>query len=313
MVRALVSWALYPGLMAGSLSFTLWAIRAGVDPTAAVMAVIVLSTLPLLLAQRYLPAEAEWSARPLHFTIDLLHMATSGFALEAVRVLTLGVLLQIALTLHAALGGNIWPTGWPILMQLGFGILVGDIGAYWFHRACHRFPLLWRVHAVHHSSERMYVFAAARNHPMNAVLMHVSHLIPLTLLGAPIEMIALTSVFTGVHGMLQHCNVDLKHGAFNWVFATADLHRWHHSSEMEESNRNFGNNLSIWDWMFRTRYLPGGRPEEVGLGDVHLPENFFAHLASPFLLNRLLIHDEPLAEAVPAVVPPGTGFSTPNE
>lgn len=300
MIRTVVSWALYPGLMGGSLLFTLLAIRAGQDPTSIVMVVILLSTIPLLLAQRLLPAEAEWSARPKHFTIDLLHMATSGFALEAVRVLTLGVLIQIALSLHGALGADdLWPTSFPIVFQLGFGILVGDIGAYWVHRACHKFPLLWRIHAVHHSSERMYVFAAARNHPMNAILMHVSHLLPLTLLGAPIEIIALTSVFTGVHGMLQHCNVDLKHGWFNYVFATADLHRWHHSSDFDESNRNFGNNLSIWDWIFGTRYLPAGHPQEVGLGTVHLPENFLAHLATPFLLNRLLIHDEePLAEAV---------------
>ena len=91
-------------------------------------------------------------------------------------------------------------------------------------------------------------------------------------------IIALTSVFTGVHGLLQHCNVDLKHGIFNHIFATADLHRWHHSADFDESNRNFGNNLSIWDTLFGTRYLPGGHPEDVGLGDVRLRENFLAHL-----------------------------------
>lgn len=299
MLRVAVQWALYPTLLISALGAVLYGISSGWQLTLTVLAVITLSSVPLMLAQRWLPAEREWFTRPKNFSLDLLHMVSTGTMIEGMRTLVLGAVLSAAVALHAIWGGAMWPTDWPLILQFGLGLLIGDFGAYWIHRACHRLPIMWRVHAMHHSSEKMYVFAAVRNHPMNAFLMHSSHLLPLTLLGAPVEVIALTSVFTGVNGMLQHANIDLRHGMFNYVFATADLHRWHHSSNYEESNRNFGNNLILWDWIFGTRYLPAGHPSEVGLGRVHLPENFFAHLISPFLLNRLLVEDpEPVVQKI---------------
>jgi sterol desaturase/sphingolipid hydroxylase (fatty acid hydroxylase superfamily) len=297
MLRSLVQWCLYPTMLASALGVVLHGIYAGWNLPLVVMAAITLSSVPLLLLQRWMPAEREWFTKPKHLSLDLLHMVTTGITTEALRGVVVAVVLTVAIKLHTYWGGDFWPTSWPLLMQFGLAMLIGDFGTYWVHRTCHAVPLMWRVHAMHHSSEKMYVFAAARNHPMNAFLMHSMHVLPLTLLGAPGELIALTSVFTGVNGMAQHANVDLRFGWFNYIFATADLHRWHHSADYDESNTNFGNNLIIWDWLFGTRYLPAGRPEEVGLGDMHLPENYFAHLVSPFFLNRLLVKDEP--EEVP--------------
>jgi sterol desaturase/sphingolipid hydroxylase (fatty acid hydroxylase superfamily) len=288
-LKTVVSWTLFPSMLVAALLTTLGGIRAGFDLPMVVMAVIVSAALPLLLLQRWMPFERDWVAQPKNYSIDLLHMVTTGITTDAMRAAIMAVVLTVAVELHGTLGSDLWPTSWPLLAQFAVGLLIGDLGAYWVHRSCHRFPLMWRVHAMHHSSEKMYLGAAVRNHPFNAILMHSSHLLPLTLLGAPVEVIALTSVFTGVNGMMQHVNIDLRLGWFNRVFATADLHRWHHSADFEESNRNFGNNLIIWDWLFATRYLPGGRPEQVGLGDVRLPENYWAHLASPLFLNRLLI------------------------
>lgn len=308
MVRNVVRWSLYPSLLAGAVALTLLGLQVGLSPGLVVAAVIVLSPLPLLLAQRYLPAVAEWRGKPKDFSIDLLHMMSTWGAAEASRAIVGGVATSTAVALQAWVGGHLWPTGWPLMLQFAFGLVVGEFLAYWFHRACHEVPLMWRIHAMHHSSERMYVFAAARNHPMNAFFMNVAHLLPLTLLGAPPTVIALTAVFHGVHGLLQHSNVDLRHGPLNWVFATADLHRWHHSTNLEESNSNFGNNLILFDLLFGTRRLPEGRPAAVGLGeDGHLPENFLVHLASPFVLYRVLTGQEPApaldataARAVPA-------------
>ncbi len=286
MVRRLVTWSLYPFLLFASLTATIAAIRAGYPPTVTVMSTIFLSAVPILLAQRWMPFEERWRARPRDFGLDLLHMASTATATEGYRALSVGLLTGAALWLQGTVGATLWPSSWPMWLQLALALIVGDFGAYWVHRACHSSSLMWRVHAMHHSSDKLYVFASARNHPMNAILAYGSQLLPLTLLGAPIEVIALLSVFTGVNGMLQHANVDLYHGPLNWVFATADLHRWHHSADFETSNTNFGSNLILWDLVFGTRDLPEGHPEAVGLADVDLPENFFAHLASPFVLGR---------------------------
>ena len=182
---------------------------------------IALSPVPLLVAQRFLPAVPGWRGQPKDFSIDLLHLLSTWGAAELSRSLVGGVVTVFALALEGLVGGHLWPTSWPILLQFAFGLLMGEFLAYWLHRACHGVPMLWRIHAMHHSSERLYVFAAGRNHPLNAFLMHFVHLLPLTLLGAPPAVIALSAAFTGVHGMLQHCNVDLRHGVLNQLFASA--------------------------------------------------------------------------------------------
>ena len=140
---------------------------------------------------------------------------------------------------------------------------------------------------MHHSSERLYVLSSGRNHPMNVLLTYTCQAGPLIALGAGPEVLALVAVFTSVHGMLQHANIDLRHGWLNHVFATAELHRWHHHTDFHIGNHNFGSNLVLFDQLFGTRYLPDGEDcRQVGLPDLHLPTNLLHHLASPFRLRR---------------------------
>ena len=53
--------------------------------------------------------------------------------------------------------------------------------------------------------------------------------------------------------MFNHANVALPKKwdrLLRLVFVTPDMHRVHHSTIMDESNRNFGFNLSCWDRLF---------------------------------------------------------------
>lgn len=289
MLRRVVSWSLYPFLLAASLCATVLGIRAGYSPTMVVTATVLVASAPQLLAQRLMPYERRWAGSPRDFGLDLLHLLNTAFTTEAWRALTLGGLVWGAAQLSALVGGSLWPVFLPWWAQFAFALIIGDFGAYWVHRSLHRSDLLWRLHALHHSSERLHLLSSGRNHPMNAILAYGSQILPITLLGAPVEAIALVSVFTAVNGMLQHANIDLRHGVLNHVFATAELHRWHHADVRADSDTNFGSNLILWDWVFRTRCLPVDREiRSVGVSDMALPENFFHHLTSPFYLRRWL-------------------------
>ena len=75
-------------------------------------------------------------------------------------------------------------------------------------------------------------------------------------------------------------------GFLNWVISSAELHRWHHSRVISESNSNFGNNIIIWDILFRTRFFPADRKvAELGLERRGYPQDFISQMATPFRVD----------------------------
>ena len=95
---------------------------------------------------------------------------------------------------------------------------------------------------------------------------------------------------TAVHGLFQHANIVLRLGPLNWIFSMAELHRWHHSRRVEESNTNFGQNLIIWDIVFGTRFLPADRepPRDIGIAELpSFPMDYWGQLMSPLRWNEI--------------------------
>jgi hypothetical protein len=91
--------------------------------------------------------------------------------------------------------------------------------------------------------------------------------------------------------MFNHGNVGLPPGLdrrLRWVFVTPDMHRVHHSIAEDETNSNFGFNLSWWDRLFGTyRDQPraGHLAMTIGIDDHRDPREVAAlpgMLALPF-------------------------------
>jgi sterol desaturase/sphingolipid hydroxylase (fatty acid hydroxylase superfamily) len=164
-------------------------------------------------------------------------------------------------------------------------MLVSQFGEYIAHRSMHEVPLLWRLHATHHSPGRLYWLNAARFHPIDTALLFFLGTTPLVLLGAPAEMFLLLLVWTSVHGLFQHCNIRLRLGPLNYVFSMAELHRWHHSLKLEEANANYGNNILFWDLVFGTVHYPKDRAAsaDIGLSDLpDFPKDYLGQVLSPW-------------------------------
>jgi sterol desaturase/sphingolipid hydroxylase (fatty acid hydroxylase superfamily) len=197
--------------------------------------------------------------------------------------------------LSSAVGATLWPTNWPFIGQLALALLMGEFATYWIHRFQHEWPLLWRFHATHHSANRLYWLNAARFHFLDIFMNTVVVTIPLIALGAEPALFVLFALFSTVHGIFQLANMKLVLGPLNWIFSMAELHRWHHSKLMEESNTNSGQNLSIWDTLFGTRYLPSDRepPADIGLTwPKNFPMTFAAQVMAPVRWKRI-VTDEP--------------------
>ena len=155
----------------------------------------------------------------------------------------------------------------------------------------HEVPWLWRFHAPHHSSTRLYWLNAVRFHPVDVLLIGPSKLIPLVLLGAGGDVMALVLIFAAVHGSCQHANIPCRIGPLNWIFSMAELHRWHHSPVLAEANHNYGGNLIFWDIVFGTRWMPKDREPPVGIGIESLPDfpkRYSELMLAPFRWKRVL-------------------------
>jgi sterol desaturase/sphingolipid hydroxylase (fatty acid hydroxylase superfamily) len=154
----------------------------------------------------------------------------------------------------------------PSVAKIALAVLVADFTIYWIHRAQHRFDLLWRTHAWHHSIEQMYWFAGFRTSFLHSFLYNIPQAtIPMLFFGlGTVE----TSIAFGI-GMLvqfwEHTNLHVNIGPLSWVFITPQYHRVHHSAN-DLCRSNYGTTFSMWDRMFGTYVDPMTVPPSTPLG-----------------------------------------------
>jgi sterol desaturase/sphingolipid hydroxylase (fatty acid hydroxylase superfamily) len=178
--------------------------------------------------------------------------------------------------------------------------VVVELPSYWAHRWMHEVPWLWRLHAVHHSAPRLYWLNTTRSHPLEMAFRGVIAMLPLAILGAGAELIALSGITNIVIGLFQHANVDIRLGPLNHVFSAAPVHRWHHSRDLREANSNYGDNFIFWDTVFGTRHMPDREPPtELGIEGLDaFPPGFFAQLVAPFRWRKIQRESEGLDPAL---------------
>ena len=81
--------------------------------------------------------------------------------------------------------------------------------------------------------------------------------------------------------------MNISYGPLKYILNNPKMHIWHHAKELPASHpkgMNFGISLSIWDYIFRTNYIPSdGRDIELGFENVdEFPRNFFEQQIEPF-------------------------------
>lgn len=174
--------------------------------------------------------------------------------------------------------GHVGPlTNWPVWYAVAVAMLAFEFLQYWQHRWSHEADspvkrFLWKTHAPHHLPEQVYVLMHPAGHPLNFILIQAVIRVPLFyVLGLSPEAIFALGAITGLQGLVAHCNVDLRSGWFNYVFAGTELHRYHHSANVSEA-QNFAVTLSLIDVLFGTFvYRPHDKPERLGISE---PEKY---------------------------------------
>lgn len=161
--------------------------------------------------------------------------------------------------------------GRPLWLQALVLIFVLDLFFYGMHRLKHRWTWWWRLHETHHSSPQLDWLASARFHPFEKLLDRVVFLLPLTVLGPSEAAIVVWSAADVFFGIMNHANVRLRLGPLIYVLVGPEMHRWHHARDPLEAGCNYGNNLSIFDWIFGTARVPAHDPAAFGIEDDGYP------------------------------------------
>lgn len=230
------------------------------------------------LLERIAPFEASWNLDHGDTAVDAAHFLVSYLLIQVAVASAFG--LRELLPPSWAL----WPREAPMLVQILLAGAVMDLGLYTMHRASHANGFLWRLHAIHHSPERLYWLNGGRRHPMSAIVLAAPGLTVLLAVGAtPIAVGAWLS-FMSIHLAFQHANLDYRLGPLRHVLGVAEMHRWHHKREFEDAQVNFGEVLLIWDRLFGTFHDAPNSPRrgEVGLLGSNMPADYWSQLRWPF-------------------------------
>lgn len=174
----------------------------------------------------------------------------------------------------------------PLAAQLVILFVIKDFISWNTHRLLHRVPLLWEFHKVHHSVKQMGFAAHLRYHWMENVVYRTIEYIPLAMLGFSIQEFFLVHIIAVFIGHFNHSNIRVPLGPFKYLFNNPQMHIWHHAKELPENSPygvNFGISLSVWDYIFRTNYIPyEGRDIELGFpDDEDFPKTFGGQFIYP--------------------------------
>jgi sterol desaturase/sphingolipid hydroxylase (fatty acid hydroxylase superfamily) len=171
----------------------------------------------------------------------------------------------------------------PFAVELLLSVIILDLVIWTQHLVVHKFPLLWKLHRVHHADLDYDLTTGLRFHPIEIILSMLIKFAAIALLGPPALAVLLFEAILNGMAVFNHANVSLPprlDRLLRRVVVTPDMHRVHHSIERDETDSNYGFNLSLWDRLFGTyRDQPRAGHDRMTIGIPSVRE--------PGIANRL--------------------------
>jgi sterol desaturase/sphingolipid hydroxylase (fatty acid hydroxylase superfamily) len=194
--------------------------------------------------------------RPL--TTDKQQRWLANLSLVAVNTLVVRLLLPVLPVGMAVMArgrgfGLLQAAALPSWLQILLALVSLDLAIYLQHRLFHAWPLLWRLHRMHHTDLDIDVTTGNRFHPLEIVISMLLKVGVVALLGAPPLAVVVFEAVLNATSQFNHGNLSLPLPLDRWlrlVLVTPDMHRVHHSIIPRETDSNFGFNIPLWDRLF---------------------------------------------------------------
>lgn len=179
-------------------------------------------------------------------------------------------LAQAGIAVFAANSWDLWLplfrltnlSGLSLALQIAIGYAVLTLIYYWWHRARHEMPWLWRTfHQIHHSPTRLEVITSFYKHPFEILVNGVlSSAILHSLLGLAPESVVAVILLTGLAELFYHWNIKTPYW-LGFIIQRPESHCIHH---LYNYHRNNYSDLPIWDMLFGTFENPKDQPQNCG-------------------------------------------------
>jgi len=180
----------------------------------------------------------------------------------------------------------------PTWLGLLIFFILNDLVQRFTHVLQHRYNWMWQFHKVHHSVEQMGFAAHLRYHWMeNIFYKPLKTLVVMILVGGEPSDAFIIHYFAITIGHLNHANLNWSYGPLKYIFNNPKMHIWHHAYSLPDERSkgvNFGISLSIWDYIFRTSYIPeSGRDIKLGFtGISKFPDSFLKQAVYGFVPDK---------------------------
>ena len=162
------------------------------------------------------------------------------------------------------------PSSWPMWLQLLVFFVILDFVQWFTHTLLHKYSFLWKFHKVHHSVKEMGFASHLRYHWMeNIFYKPLKTFAVMILFGFEPEQAYIVHFIAITIGHFNHANIKITWGPLKYIINNPVMHLHHHAYDVPEGRYgvNFGISLSLWDYIFKTNYIP----EDSGTIDLGFP------------------------------------------
>lgn len=179
------------------------------------------------------------------------------------------------------------PSSWPQWLQLLVFFIILDFVQWFTHTLLHKYSFLWKFHKVHHSVKEMGFAAHLRYHWMENILYKpLKTFAVMILFGFEPEQAYIVHLIAITIGHFNHSNIKITWGPLKYIINNPVMHLYHHAYDLPEGKYgvNFGISLSLWDYIFKTDYIPedSGTIELGFSGDDKFPKDFVSQTTYGF-------------------------------
>jgi len=232
--------------------------------------------------ERFFPARSEQTVFRAEWQEDMFYYLVSSMLVQILGFITLAPANFVNSNIPLD-DFRIHIINLPFVVQVIIIMAATDFVQYWVHRAFHTFPVLWRFHAIHHSTKKMDWLAGARMHFIEIAVLRSLTALPMFTLGFKPEAIQAYLLVVYFYSSFIHANIGWTFSFVERFLVTPRFHHWHHGSDREAIDINYASHFPIYDWLFGTHHLPEDRwPDAYGVIGDGVPKGYWKQFIFPF-------------------------------